>query len=65
MILALDIGNTNIKAGYFLKNELNDFVIFRNPDELFDSLIHHEFNSAAISSVVPALTARVKHFLEE
>lgn len=65
MILALDIGNTNIKAGYFLKNELNDFVIFRNPDELFDSLIHYEFNGAAISSVVPALTARVKHFLEE
>ena len=65
MILALDIGNTNIKAGYFLENKLNDVVIFRNPDELFDSIKLYEFNGAAISSVVPDLTARVKHFLEE
>lgn len=65
MILALDIGNTNIKTGYFLKNELNDFVIFRNPDELFDSLKHYEFNETAISSVVPALTERVIQFLKE
>ena len=65
MILALDIGNTNIKAGYFLKNQLNDVVIFRNPGELFNSIKHYEFNEAAISSVVPALTTRVKHFLEE
>jgi type III pantothenate kinase len=65
MILALDIGNTNIKAGYFLKNELKDVVIFRNPDELFDSIKHDEFNEAAISSVVPALTEKVKLFLNE
>jgi len=65
MILALDIGNTNIKAGYFLENKLNDVVIFRNPDELFDSIKLYEFNGAAISSVVPDLTARAKHFLEE
>ncbi len=65
MILALDIGNTNIKAGYFLENKLKNVVIFRNPDELFDSIKLYEFNGAAISSVVPDLTARVKHFLEE
>ena len=65
MILALDIGNTNIKTGYFIKNELDDFVIFRNPDELFESLKHYDFNEAAISYVVPALTERVKQFLKE
>jgi len=65
MILALDIGNTNIKAGYFLKNKLKDVVIFRNPDELFDSIKHYDFSEAAISSVVTAFTASVKHFIEE
>ena len=65
MILALDIGNTNIKAGYFLKNKIKDVVIFRNPDELFDSIKHLGFNEAAISSVVPALTENVKQFLNE
>ena len=65
MILALDIGNTNIKAGYFLKNELKNIVIFRNPDELFDSIKHYDFNEAAISSVVPSLTEKVKQFLNE
>jgi len=65
MILALDIGNTNIKAGYFLKNKLKDVVIFRNPAELFDSIKHLEFNEAAISSVVPALTEKIKQFLKE
>ena len=65
MILALDIGNTNIKAGYFLENKLNDVLIFRNPDELFNSIKLYEFSGAAISSVVPSLTVRVKNFLEE
>jgi len=65
MILTLDIGNTNIKAGYFSEKELNDVVIFRNLVELFDSIKHYEFNEAAISSVVPAITARVKQFLKE
>ena len=65
MILALDIGNTNIKAGYFLKNKLNDVVIFRNPHELYDSIKHYDFNEAAISSVVPASTEKVKQFLNE
>ncbi len=65
MILALDIGNTNIKAGYFSKNELKNVIIFKNLDELFYSIKLYEFNGAAISSVVPDLTARAKHFLEE
>ena len=65
MILALDIGNTNIKAGYFLVNKLKDVLIFRNPDELFNSIKLCGYNGAAICSVVPDLTARVKHFLEE
>lgn len=65
MILALDIGNTSIKAGYFLKSELNDVLLFRNPDELFNSIKHYEFNEAVISSVVPVLTERIKHFLNE
>jgi type III pantothenate kinase len=65
MIVAFDIGNTNIKAGYFFENELKKVVIFKNPDELFDSIKHHEIKEAAISSVVPALTARVILFLEK
>jgi len=65
MILALDIGNTNIKACYFVRDELSDFFMFRNLDELINSIKQHEFDGSAISSVVPALTTKVKHFLEE
>lgn len=65
MILAIDIGNTNIKAGYFLQDELNDVLIFKTLDEFFDSIKHYEFKGAAISSVVPALTERIEYFLEE
>jgi type III pantothenate kinase len=65
MTLTLDIGNTNIKAGYFLRNELKNIIILKNLDELFDSIKLYEFNGAAICSVVPTLTVRVKHFLEE
>ena len=65
MMLALDIGNTNIKSGYFVKNKLSDFTTFKNQEELFNWLKQIEFGTAAISSVVPAITAKVKNFLEE
>jgi len=65
MMLALDIGNSNIKAGYFLENKLSDFVIFKNLEELFNSVNQIKFNSAAISSVVPALTDNIKQILKD
>ena len=65
MILALDIGNTNIKIGYFLENKLKEFVIFRNPEELFNSVNQIKFRGAAISSVVPKLTENITQFLKD
>jgi len=65
MMLALDIGNTNIKAGYFVENRLSDFVIFTNPEELFNSVKQIDFRSAAIISVVPELTNNITQFLKD
>lgn len=65
MILSLDIGNTNIKAGYFLDNLLNKVIIFKDLTELFDSIKNERFMDAAISSVVPTSTEKIRIFIEK
>ncbi|MCH6573594.1 MAG: type III pantothenate kinase [Bacteroidetes bacterium] len=56
MLLTLDIGNTNIKAGVFKGKDLEHHFIFSNITTLKSSLKKHTISSIAISSVVPEKT---------
>ena len=62
MLLTLDIGNTNIKAGVFNGEDLKDHYIFTNIISLKSFLKKHDISGIAISSVVPEKT---KLILEE
>ena len=56
MLLALDIGNANIKAGVFKDEGLEDHIVFANNTKLKSYLKKHAISSIAISSVVPKKT---------
>ena len=56
MLLTFDIGNTNIKAGVFKGEDLEDHYIFTNIKLLKSFLKKHEILRIAISSVVPEKT---------
>ena len=56
MLLTLDIGNTNIKAGVFKGKDLEYHFIFSNITKHKSSLKKHRISSIAISSVVPEKT---------
>lgn len=56
MLLTLDIGNTNIKAGVFKDEHLEDHFIFDDITALKSFLKKHVISSIAISSVVPKKT---------
>ena len=53
MLLALDIGNTNIKAGVFKGENLKDHFVFADITLLKSFLNKYEISNIAISSVVP------------
>ena len=53
MLLTLDIGNTNIKAGVFNGEDLEDHFIISDIAKLKSFLKKHVISSIAISSVVP------------
>ncbi|UCH64999.1 MAG: type III pantothenate kinase [Ignavibacterium sp.] len=56
MLLAIDIGNTNIKAVIFSQSEIADHFIAPSFDEIIKSINQREITEAAISSVVPDKT---------
>jgi len=56
MLLAIDIGNTNIKAGIFDRQKLLDHFIASNFSEIISSLSSCNITAASISSVVPEKT---------
>jgi type III pantothenate kinase len=56
MLLTLDIGNTNIKAGVFKGEDLEDHFIISDIVKLKLFLKKHAISSIAISSVVPEKT---------
>ncbi len=56
MLLTLDIGNTNIKAGVFKDEDLEDHFIFTDITLLKSFLKKHAISSIAIRYVVPAKT---------
>jgi type III pantothenate kinase len=64
MILALDIGNTNIKAGIFLNDRLSDFHIFPDDDSFYTFLENNPPGEVIVSSVVPSKTERLIQILK-
>lgn len=65
MLLAFDIGNTNIKAGLFDGDELISVKVFSPADNLFPELSAFEINRVAVSSVVPGLTFKITEIIKE
>jgi type III pantothenate kinase len=56
MLLAVDIGNTNIKAAVFNKSDITNHFISPTFNEIIKSINPGEITEAAISSVVPEKT---------
>jgi len=63
MLLTLDIGNTNIKAGIFTGEDLEDHYIFTDLTLLKSFLNKHLISGIAISSVVPQKTKTIVELL--
>lgn len=64
MLLAIDIGNTNIKAGIFDQQKLLDHFIASNFSEIISSLGSYNITAASISSVVPEKTKLIYEEVE-
>jgi type III pantothenate kinase len=56
MLLACDIGNTNIKAGIFNNDQLTEFLLLPGIKELTELVRNNEFGDIVVSSVVPSKT---------
>ena len=63
MMLALDIGNTNVKTGTFLNDSLSDFRIFSDENSFYSYLGTNPPDKVAISSVVPSKTKKLLQVL--
>jgi type III pantothenate kinase len=65
-LLAVDIGNTRIKAGLFLDEVLDSVNVFYSLNELTDYIfLIKNVKHIAVSSVVPALTEELTSALKE
>ena len=56
MLLACDIGNTNIKAGIFNNDKLTEFHFLPGIKELTELVQINKFRDIVVSSVVPSKT---------
>ncbi len=65
MLLAVDIGNSNIKTGIFHDESLEEFHLFTDPSEIFYYLQKTTYKSVAVSSVVPAKLEAFKTICRE
>lgn len=63
-MLAIDIGNTNIKTGYFSDDELIENKLFDNEESFSSYLLTKPSEPIAISSVVPHLTEKIINILK-
>ncbi len=55
MLIALDIGNTNIKSVLYEEDQSRDLTIHSSLDEAIDYINRTNFNEAAICSVNPVI----------
>ena len=62
MLLACDIGNTNIKAGIFADDKLTEFHFLQDIAPLIALIKKNKIRDIAVSSVVPS---KIKHLTEE
>src|ERR1017187_1308232 len=65
MLLACDIGNTNIKAGIFEDDKLTEFHFLPGLKELTDLIKINKLREIAISSVVPSKTKNLTDSLHQ
>lgn len=79
MVLAVDIGNTNVVIGCFDENEIRfverlstnknstslEYLVLIKTVLEIHGLSNHSFEGSIISSVVPSVTARVKEAVEK
>jgi len=59
MLLACDIGNTNIKTGLFSNDKLTEKMLFNNSESFIAYLDTRSGHNFAISSVVPELVKKI------
>jgi type III pantothenate kinase len=59
MLIAVDIGNTRIKAGLFENNKLSDLFFFADTTDLLMFINENKKNNVAVSSVVPDKTKNI------
>jgi len=64
MTITCDVGNTNIKTALFVDNEISELKTFNDTNELFSFLNKNIPDSFALSSVVPAVSKKIKYFLQ-
>ena len=65
MLIAIDIGNSRIKAGKFINDKLTEFHSLKNITEVFAFLKSNSKNDVAISSVVPDKTKIISEEVEK
>jgi len=65
MLLACDIGNTNIKAGIFEDDKLTEFHFLPGLKELIDLVRVNKLKDIAVSSVVPSKTISLTDSLHQ
>lgn len=64
-MIAIDIGNTKIKAGIVKDNTLVEFYSFTNPPDVIEFIKSYQNDETAVSSVVPDLTKYISEELEK
>jgi type III pantothenate kinase len=65
MLIAIDIGNTNIKVGEFTDNRLIRITKFEKVESAIDRISSIKTENAAISSVVPAKTKLISEEIKK
>ena len=56
MLIAVDIGNSRIKAGKFIENRISEFHSFKDLNDILSFLQSNSEDNIAVSSVVPEKT---------
>jgi type III pantothenate kinase len=59
MLIGIDIGNTNIKAGKIVNNNLDEIFLFDKTNDVLNFIKSNKADDIAISSVVPSKTKSI------
>ena len=64
MLLAIDIGNTNIKTALIRNGQISNFIVHQDADQIIDYVNNLEIEKAAICSVNPLKQKAISEKLE-